>query len=230
MKDSVVPLASDPFAFILERRQAFYATDFKRLLWSLPYYRGEVKVGSLLAAPVRTARWWPASCWPTSWRSRPSPARSPRCSRPSPSWPATPSGARASLGREELGQEFKAVYEVSQHLATREAWVRSTSCCFVPRGLVPFEGAAVVMKDDPRTPATRRRTEGWAKEFKGREVGLVERTWAAWVLRSREEAYLLDDLAGQQDSDAHPGAGRGRRRPSRCWRCRSGSATRRWVH
>ena len=34
---------ADPFAFVLERRQAFYATDFKRLLWALPYYRGEVR-------------------------------------------------------------------------------------------------------------------------------------------------------------------------------------------
>ncbi len=48
------PSSDDPFAFVLERGSAFYATDFKRLLWTLPYYHGEVKVGSLLAVPVRT--------------------------------------------------------------------------------------------------------------------------------------------------------------------------------
>jgi diguanylate cyclase (GGDEF)-like protein len=30
-------------------------------------------------------------------------------------------------------------------------------------------------------------------------VGLDERTWAAWVLRSAEESYLLDHLAGHED-------------------------------
>ena len=55
VRDSVLDLGSDPFAFVLERGESFYATDFKRLLWSLPYYKGEVKVGTLLAVPVRTA-------------------------------------------------------------------------------------------------------------------------------------------------------------------------------
>ena len=55
MRDSVLDLKGDPFAFLLERGESFYATDFKRLLWSLPYYKGEVKVGSMIAVPVRTA-------------------------------------------------------------------------------------------------------------------------------------------------------------------------------
>src|SRR5207245_4310028 len=54
-RDAVVRLGDDPFAFVLDRRAAFYATDFRRLLWSLPYYRGEARIGSLLAAPVWTA-------------------------------------------------------------------------------------------------------------------------------------------------------------------------------
>jgi GAF domain-containing protein len=52
--ETLVPLTADPFAFVLDRKQSFYATDFKRLLWSLPYFRDEVRVGSLLAVPVLT--------------------------------------------------------------------------------------------------------------------------------------------------------------------------------
>src|SRR5262249_20343024 len=55
VRDSVLDLRGDPFAFLLERGESFYATDFKRLLWALPYYAGEVKIGTLLAVPVRTA-------------------------------------------------------------------------------------------------------------------------------------------------------------------------------
>jgi len=40
---------------------------------------------------------------------------------------------------------------------------------------------------------------GWPKDYAEREVALSERTWASWVLRSAEEAYLLDDLTGHRD-------------------------------
>src|SRR5262249_33276667 len=52
--DLVLPTTGDPFAFVLERGAPFYATDFKRLLHHLPWYRAEEKVGTLLALPVRT--------------------------------------------------------------------------------------------------------------------------------------------------------------------------------
>lgn len=202
VKDSVVPLTSDPFAFILERRQAFYATDFKRLLWSLPYYRGEVKVGSLLAAPVRTAEVVAGVLLADRLEIQAFASQEPALLESF----AELAGdaiqvARASLGREELGQEFKAAYEVSKILAAQENVGPVHKLLLRSAGdLVPFEAGAVVMKDSQHTRYTIAATEGWAKEFKGREVGLVERTWAAWVLRNREEACLLDDLAGQQDS------------------------------
>ena len=50
--DSVLSLNADPLSFVLERQRTFYATDFRSLLWSLPYYRQEVKIGTLLAVPV----------------------------------------------------------------------------------------------------------------------------------------------------------------------------------
>ncbi len=50
-----VPQDVDPFAFVIERRQSFYITDYKTLLWDLPYYGRETKVGTLLALPVLSA-------------------------------------------------------------------------------------------------------------------------------------------------------------------------------
>lgn len=49
-----VPLTADPFAFVVERRRSFYITDFKGLLWELPYYAPDTRVGTLLAVPVFT--------------------------------------------------------------------------------------------------------------------------------------------------------------------------------
>src|SRR5262249_37405237 len=38
LPEVAVPLSQDPFAFVLDRGEAFYATDFPRLLGALPYY------------------------------------------------------------------------------------------------------------------------------------------------------------------------------------------------
>lgn len=50
--DAVLPLDGDPVGFVLERRRPFYATDFRSLLWSLPYYKKEKRIGTLIAVPV----------------------------------------------------------------------------------------------------------------------------------------------------------------------------------
>ena len=59
---------------------------------------------------------------------------------------------RASLSREELGQEFKAVYVVSRDLAalTERAPVNRLLMRSA-RQLVPLEAAAVVMEDEAET-------------------------------------------------------------------------------
>lgn len=52
LADAVLPLNTDPVGFVLERRRTFYATDFRTLLWSLPYYKKEKHIGTLIAVPV----------------------------------------------------------------------------------------------------------------------------------------------------------------------------------
>jgi diguanylate cyclase (GGDEF)-like protein len=196
-----VPLDADPFAFVVDRGQSFYATEFPKLLWSLPYYEGEVRIASLLAVPVRTGQAVSGVLIADSLEAQ---AFGGGESALATSFGELASEAigrtRASLAREELGVEFKAVYPLSRTLATltetapvRRLLLRSA------HDLVPVEAAAVVMADEAQTRYTVEEASGWAKEFTQRQVGLSERTWAAWVLRSAEDPYLLDNVAGHQD-------------------------------
>ena len=196
-----VPLGADPFSFLIERGLPFYATDFKRLLWELPWYRGQVRVGTLLGVPVRVGEAIVGALVADRLEIQSFTANEPRLLEGFAGLAADAlQRARASLGREELDAEFKAVYPISQRLATlsheaevRELLLRSA------RLLVGLEGAAVVMSDELDTRYAVEAGFGWPAEFLKREVGLDERTWASWVLRSAEEAYLLDHLAGHED-------------------------------
>jgi len=201
VRGSVMRLGEDPFAFVLDRRAAFYATDFKRLLWSLPYYKGEVRVGSLLAVPVWTAEVVAGVLVADMLEIQ---ALTGGAHELLESFAAMAADVilrtRASLSREEVGQEFKAVYVVSRDLAalTERAPVNRLLLRSA-RQLVPLEAAAVVMEDEAETRYVVEAGHGWAHELEGREVALTERTWAAWVLRSGNDPYLLDNVAGHEN-------------------------------
>src|SRR5256885_17138799 len=101
--------------------------------------------------------------------------------------------ARATGSREELGTEFEAVYGVSRQLATMgEVAPVCRALLDSSRQLVPLRGGAVVLADEAQTRYALQEVFGWAKELEAREVGLTEKTWAAWALRSAEDDYLLD--------------------------------------
>ena len=222
------PLGADPFSFVVERGQPFYATDFKRLLWELPWYRGQVKVGSLLVVPVRAGDVIVGALVADRLEIQAFTANEPRLLDGFAGLAAEAlQRARASLGREELDAEFKAVYPLSQRLATlsREAEVREL-LLRAARHLATLEGGAVAMADDLDTRYVVEAGFGWPAEFLKREVSLDERTWASWVLRSAEESYLLDNVGGQKEPmpvfvlDEGTGRARSRSSPSR-----SGPAT-----
>jgi len=196
-----VPLGQDPFAFVLERKQSFYVTDYKRLLWELPWYRGQVKVGSLLAVPVRAGDAIVGVLVADRLEAQ---------SITEDEWPLAEAFAalmaeahqrtRASESREELGAEFKAVYEVSRTIAAlKDSAPVQMRLLEAARELAPVEGGAVVTLDEKRACYRLESVIGWPTEFVGREVGTSERTWAAWILRSAEEPYLLDDVSGHRD-------------------------------
>jgi len=197
--DCAVPLTADPFAFVLDRQQSFYATDFKKLLWSLPYYREEVRIGSLLAIPVRVADAIPGVLVADRLEIQSLTGKEPELLESFASLIASEIlRARTSLAREDLGLEFKAVYAVSRGLAVLRDRVKVRGLLLrSARELVPAEAGAVVMADRAQSRYVVEEAHGWAKEFEGREVGLDEKTWAAWVLRSAEDPYLLDDVGSQ---------------------------------
>jgi len=199
--DSVLDLRADPFAFLLDRGESFYATDFKRLLWSLPYYAGEVKVGTMLAVPVRTAGVVRGALVVDMLEVQSLGGDAPALVTAFASLVAEAMGQlRAAASREDVGTEFKAVYDVSRQISNLidpvAIRLRLLSCA---RELVPHESAAVVMADRAQTRYVVENAEGWAGELEGREVGLLERTWTAWLLKSEEASLLLDDLQAGRD-------------------------------
>jgi diguanylate cyclase (GGDEF)-like protein len=200
-RDATVPLGQDPVAFVLDRKQAFYATDFRRLLWSLPYYEGEVRVGTLLAVPVRHGETVAGVLVADRLEVQGFTGEEPALVEAFAGMAADQvQRARTALGREEAGAESRAVYQLSQELAAagdstevRRLLIRSAM------DLVPLEAAAVVTLDAHETRYAVTEAVGWAKEFRGREVALDEKTWAAWVLRSASDPYLLDNVAGARE-------------------------------
>lgn len=190
--DASVPLSEDPFAFVLERRTSFYATDFRRLLWSLPWYRGEVKVGALLALPVRTGDVVVALLLADSLEIQ-------SLTGPEPELLAAFSDliadavlrARELQSREDMTSAFEAAQDQSRRLAVAKD---ATNVCGLllkaARQIASPEMVAVVLADDLPGRYTVKAGFGWAQAFEGREVALDEKTWTAWVVRSAEEPLL----------------------------------------
>jgi diguanylate cyclase (GGDEF)-like protein len=195
--DRTVPLGEDPFAFVLERGVPFYATDFKRLLWELPYYAPGTQIGTLLAVPVLIADGVSAVLIADQVEIQSLSGDEPEILVGFAALCADAiEKTRAAVGREELGLEFHAVYRVSERLAraTKAQTVRRILLDYA-RKLVAFEGAAFVMADERGTRYRVVEAHGWALAFEGREVSLMERTWAAWVLRGTDQSLLIEDLA-----------------------------------
>jgi diguanylate cyclase (GGDEF)-like protein len=198
--DCSVPLGADPFSFLIERKQTFYATDFKRVLHELPWYRGTVPIGTLIAVPVRAGDVIVGALVADQLEIQAFTGREPTLLAGFAELAAEAiRQTRASLGREELDAEFKAVYPISQRLAmlSKEVEVREV-LLKAARHLANPVGGAVVMSDDLDSRYVVEAGFGWPSEFLKREVGLDERTWAAWVLRSAEEAYLLESVAADE--------------------------------
>lgn len=189
-----VPFNQDPIAFVVDRKQSFYATDFKRLLGHLPYYQREQPIGTLLAQPV----WLGASVGGVLLADA---LEIQRFTDDEPAllaaFAASAAGTlvrlRSAFAREELGLEFSAVYEASQGLRTLQTAARVRHVLLASaQNLVPFEAAAVVSTDGEGYEIES--ALGWASEYEGRQVALGERTWTAWLLRSAQQSTLITDL------------------------------------
>jgi diguanylate cyclase (GGDEF)-like protein len=201
VRDGWAPLTADPFSFVLERRQAFYATEYKKLLWALPYYRHEVKVGSLLAAPVHAAGAVRGVLVADSLDAQALADTEPAALLGFAQMAASEvETVRAAVGQEELGTVAKAAFEASQQMTALGDRLQVRGLLLRSAGyVVSFEAAALAMVDEARTRYVVEEAHGWAAQYEGREVALTERTWTAWTLRSAEAPLLLDDVAGQEE-------------------------------
>ena len=221
MRDSVLDLTGDPFAFVLERGESFYATDFKRLLWSLPYYRGEVKVGSLLAVPVRTAGVVRGVLVADKLEVQAFTGDEPALLQ---AFAGLVAEAMASSGPRPAARtwatEFKAVYDVSRQIANLTdpvaIRVRLLSCA---RELVPLEGAAVVLADEAQTRyvVENARAGPTSSGPRGRHAGADLGGLAAQARRVEPASSTTCRAAGTAcPSSSSTRAARAR---SRCWPC-----------
>jgi len=201
LRKGLIPVRHDPFAFAVGRGQTFYVTDFKPLLWSLPYYDGEVKIGSLLAAPVLEmglvrgvlvadhlelqALGGPQHEMLESFAEMVSEIFV---------------RARELADREDRGTELGIVHHVSKELAQMTA---VNPLCERLRNFaqawMPLEGGAVVRVDEAKTRYSVDLAFGWAEPFNGREVALEERTLVTWAVNQATTVRLNE--AGREGKD-----------------------------
>ncbi len=198
---AIIPASSDPMAFVVQRGQPFYATDFRRLLWALPYYRQEVPVGTLLAVPVSAGATVTGVLVADRLEVQAFTKGEPALMEAFAQMAAEAFvRARAAASREELGRDFEAIHGVSQELALMKDVASACRALLdSSRQIVPIEGGAVVLIDEARSRYSLQEAFGWAKIYEGREVGIDEKTWAAWALRSPEGQYHLEDLGREKE-------------------------------
>lgn len=196
-----LPVNGDPFGFVMERGQAFYATDFKRLLWDLPYYQGEVRIGTLTAVPVRTGTGEIVGVLLAD--ALDTQAFTGGESELLTSFAALAADLlqrlRTMIGREETGLEFSAIYGALQQLKTLQSpdTVRRFLLRAAQNLLSADTAAAVVSTDGERYVVEA--ASGWAHEYESREVSVNEDTWLTWVLQKSDSSTLMTDLVAERE-------------------------------
>ena len=192
-----VPASGDPFGFVLERGQPFYATDYRKLLWALPWHGSEVRVGTLLAVPQRFAGVVTGVLAIEALETQAFTSGEEQLLTDFARLAGEMGQRLRSLGdREELGLESSAIYAALQQLKTLESLDSpETVHRFLLRSaenLLPVEAAAVVRTDG--VGYTIEAASGWAAEYEGRGEAVDQATWAAWVTRSSEGGTRVGDL------------------------------------
>jgi diguanylate cyclase (GGDEF)-like protein len=192
--DVIVPVRKDPFAFVVDRGQSFYLTDFKRVLWTLPYYRGEIKIGSLLAAPVYGGETVTGVLVADRLETQSLTGGETQMLEAFAEMAAGAfSQARELASRKELGSDLEVVYRVSQDIASmEEVGPVCRRLLSFARQRVPLEGGAVVLVDDAQTRYVVEAAFGWAEDYHRREVAIDEKTWVAWAVRGGDPLRLED--------------------------------------
>lgn len=181
--EAVLPLNSDPVEFVLDRRQAFYATDFRTLLWSLPYYKTQVRIGTLLALPVLVRGVIAGVLVVDHEESQALSNAEPTLKRLAHLIAQVVENERETLAHAEREVEFEAAAEASQSLAliTEVTEIHK----FVARAVKEMAprtiGVGLVSLRDEIIEGLPGMSEQF-EEWMGAGTKRTDRTWMAWYL------------------------------------------------
>lgn len=192
-KDAVLPLDSDPAGFVLDRGRAFYATDFRSLLWSLPYYSTAQHIGTLLAVPVEVRGTISGLLVVDHEETQALSDAEPMLRQLAVLIARAVENERETLAHAEREVEFEAAAVASQNLAALteipdiHAFVARAVKEMAPRTL----GAGLVRLRNSRIEGLPGMTEQFAA-WVGDGASVSERTWIAWYLTGPAEPMRLD--------------------------------------
>ena len=206
--EAVVPLDADPAGFVLDRGRAFYATDFRSLLWSLPYYKTQKRIGTLLAVPVLVRGVISGILVVDHEESQALATAEPVLRRLALLIAQVVESERVSLAHAEREVEFEAAATASGHLATLTEVTQIHE--FVARAVKEMEprtiGAGLVrLRGDviEGLPGMSDQFLDWM----GAGTKTSDRTWMAWYLTGQAEPMRLDTSKDRALPLFRPGGG-----------------------
>ncbi len=191
--DAVLKLNTDPVGFVLERGRAFYATDFRTLLWSLPYYKTQVRIGSLLAVPVLVRGMISGVLLVDHEETQALSQAEPMLLKLADLIAQAVENERETLAHAEREVEFEAAAHASQSLAvitevpeihkfvTRA--VKDMAARTIDAGIVRLRGELI-----EGLPGMSEQFQEWM----GAGTTISDRTWMAWYLTGAAEPLRID--------------------------------------
>jgi diguanylate cyclase (GGDEF)-like protein len=191
--EAVLPLNTDPVGFVLDRGRSFYATDFRSLLWALPYYKTQVRIGTLLAVPVLVRGVISGILIVDHLESQALAGAEPVLQRLAHLISQVVENERETLAHAEREVEFEAAADASQSLALItevpeiHKFVASSVKDMAPKtigaGLIRLRGEII-----EGLPGMSEQFEEWM----GGGTSVSDRTWIAWYLTGPAEPLRID--------------------------------------
>lgn len=191
--EAVLRLDTDPVGFVLERGRAFYATDFRSLLWSLPYYTSQIRIGTMLAVPVLVRGAISGVLVVDHEETQALANAEPILKRLAHLISQVVENERETLAHAEREVEFEAAAFASQSLAliTEVPEIHR----FVARAVLDMAprtiGAGIVRLRDEVIEGLPGMSEQF-EEWIGKGAHTSERTWMSWYLTGSAEPLRID--------------------------------------
>ncbi|MBP9945519.1 MAG: diguanylate cyclase [Vicinamibacteria bacterium] len=190
---AVLPLNDDPVRFVMDRGRAFYATEYRTLLWALPYYKTPVRIGTLLAVPVRVRGVISGVLVVDHEESQALATAEPVLQRLSHLIAQVVENERETQAHAEREVEFEAAAYASQRLA--EIIEVKDIHAFVTRAIKEMApgtiDSGIVRWHPPVIEGLPGMSEQFA-EWMGAGTTTADRTWMAWYFNSSAERLSID--------------------------------------